>query len=523
MRKKQPKSWFKARGYNHLTNKISGKDESKITSYVSNERKVAKHAFFPLLHKKISQRRFKTYEDKNDILKKGHKKLEGDQIVSNKKIRPIFYATHIDTQVYAYYSNEIIQKKYEEYLSNHPKLSECITAYRRIPVNPNKEEEGNKSSIHFAKDVFEHIKIRGECVAMAYDIKSFFTNLDHKILKKAWVNLLGTKTLPKDHYNIFKSITNFSYVNLDDLRVGKGFDEKKISENRKKGVQAFFQSPTELRGAIKRGELRVFKNQYHNELEGSKRSLRGIPQGLPISAMLANLYMLNFDKAVYQKVAIEHNGFYRRYSDDIVVVCDEKDRKELQKFLIEEIQKYKLKIAVAKTEICIFRYINSADKQILKSHRLIDDKEKYNISFNYLGFEFYGDKTLIKSANLAKFYRRMKKAVKTKAKRIEKLKDQELIDEAYLYKRQLYRIYSYLGQKTKKWKIKRQKIEYDEEFGHYIFSEYERNNFYRGNYLHYAKRASKIMNEPAIERQLRNHFKILEDYIKKHIDALNVS
>lgn len=518
MKQRKTKSWFKTRGYNHLTNKISYSDKAKIYSYVQNPHKVSSHAFFPLLHKKIKQRRYKSYTDLKGNSRKGHKKLENGRIVSNTKVRPIFYATHIDAQIYAYYSKEIIQKKYEEYLQTNSQLSECITAYRRIPINQNKEE-GNKSSIHFAKDVFEYIKKRGECIAMAYDIKSFFTNLDHKILKKSWANLLGTKILPKDHYNIFKSITNFSYVNLDDLRIGKGFDERKLSENRKNGIQAFFQSPKELRNAIRTGQLNVYKNQYHNNKQGKEPKLRGIPQGLPISAMLANLYMLNFDKAVLEKVVNEHNGFYRRYSDDIVVVCDEQDRQEIQSFLINEIQKYKLKIATAKTEICIFRYVDINGCKVLKSHRLIDNKEYSNTSFNYLGFEFYGDKVLLKSANLAKFFRRMKKAIKSKARRIEKIKEKELVSDVPVYKRKLYRIYSYKGQKTRKWRVKRQRLIFNEELEQFHFSEYDVDNLYRGNYIHYVNRASIIMNEPKIKKQLRNHWKILNDYMDKHFNT----
>lgn len=275
MKEKKEKPWFKTRGYIHFTKKINSKGEARITKYVQNKTKVALHAFYPLLHKKISQRRYKSYKDKNGVCKKGHKKINNGKIESSKKIRPIFYATHIDAQIYAYYSKEILQKKYKNYLDNHPELSACITAYRRIPINPNDEFPKHKSSIHFAKEVFEHIKERGECIAMAYDIKSFFTNLDHKILKKAWANLLGTKVLPQDHYNIFKSVTNFSYINLKDFRKGAGFDESELSRNRKEGIEAFFESSKEFRKQINQGEIRIYKNQYHNEKKVIKNILEG--------------------------------------------------------------------------------------------------------------------------------------------------------------------------------------------------------------------------------------------------------
>lgn len=529
MKKKQEqqKSWFKSRGYVHLTNKINPKnDRAEIFRLVKNPKRVAKHAFFPLFHKKIPQRRYKQigFYD-NGKPKRGHSK-NGE---STKKLRPLHYATHIDTKIYAYYSNEIIQKKYEELLKQNPELSNCITAYRRIPIEAGTESPC-KSSIHFAKEVFDYIKNRGEGCAMAFDISSFFTNLNHKKLKKAWCKLLGTKSLPKDHYNIFKSITNYSYILVDELRTGKNnsFDEQQLAYNRQKGVQAFFESPQALRKAIQNGEIRVYKNQYHDN-NGKSKKIRGIPQGLPISAMLANLYLLEFDKAVFKKVS-ELGGFYRRYSDDIVVVCDENQQQEVSAFVINEIEKYNLEIQEAKTEISYFRYdevnrerklkVSSVRTKIINGEEVKKEHEDY--PFGYLGFDFYGYKTLIKSKNVAKFYRRMKQAVKSRAKQIEKVKEKYLISNPPLFKRKLYRVYSYKGRKPRKWTKNRRYLEYDNRLGYYNFETVEKDNLYRGNYLYYVQRAAKIMEEPAIERQLRRHDKILKKYIKAKVDASNV-
>jgi hypothetical protein len=518
----QKKSWFKSRGYIHLTNRINPKDDrAEIFELVKNPKRVAKHAFFPLFHKKIPQRRYKQIGfHTNGKPKRGHSK-NGE---STKKLRPLHYSTHIDTQIYAYYSNEIIQKKYENLLKQNPELSKCITAYRRIPIEEGTESPC-KSSIHFAKEAFDYIKNRGECCAMAFDISSFFTNLNHKTLKKSWCKLLETKSLPKDHYNVFKSITNYSYILIDELRTGKNnsFDEQQLAYNRQKGVQAFFESPQALRKAIQDGEIRVYKNQYHDN-KGKAKKIRGIPQGLPISAMLANLYLLEFDKAVLKKVT-DLGGLYRRYSDDIVVVCDEKQQKEMSAFVINEIEKYDLEIQEAKTEISYFRYIDEKLKVFSLRTKIINGKEvkkeHEDYPFGYLGFDFYGYKTLIKSKNLAKFYRRMKQAVKSKAKRIERVKEKYLISNPPLFKRKLYRVYSDKSRKPRKWKKDRRYLEYDNRLGYYNFETVERDNLYRGNYLYYVHRAAKIMDEPAIERQLRRHFKILKKYIIERIDAQN--
>lgn len=509
------KSWFKGRGYMHVTNKINPvTDKSNVYKLVTTPSLVAKHAFYPLLHKKIPQRRYKIigYDEANNPIR-GHKKNKGRKSESTKKLRPIHYATHIDAQIYAYYSQEIIQKRYEEYLNKNPALSDCISAYRRIPIKGG--GSGNKNNIHFAKEAFDYIQKRGECCALAFDIESFFTNLNHKHLKKAWCKLLGTKALPKDHYNIYKSITNYSYILLDNFRTKRGgFDEEVIAENRKQGVHAFFTSPHDFRKQIKDGKIQISKNQY----KGDDGKIRGIPQGLPISAMLANLYLLEFDKAVFQKVVKDSGGFYRRYSDDIVVVCSKEQYEGLMRFVVSEIEKYKLKISASKTEICFFSHTKKAGKAFLQSTKLVNGKEKIGFPFRYLGFEFYGDKVLIKSSNLSKFYRRMKYAIKTKVKRLRKYKERYLLDEAPLYKRKLYRLYTQTGMKSRNMNMKVTRYVFDENTSQYIPIRIDVDRRFRGNYFAYIERAARIMEEPAIKQQMNKSWKIFKKYLDQELE-----
>ena len=45
----------------------------------------------------------------------------------------------------------------------------------------------------------------------------FFDNLDHRILREKWEEVLSVDKLPIDHFNIYKNITRFSYVDLVDI------------------------------------------------------------------------------------------------------------------------------------------------------------------------------------------------------------------------------------------------------------------------------------------------------------------
>lgn len=498
---RRQKDWFKDRGYPHFSNKTPVNIRKKIFYYISNQHKVAHHSFHPLIFKEIRQRRYKL-SNHNGVIKRSHRKVENGKVISNAKIREILYATHIDAHIFSYYTQTKISPKYETYLKKKPILSDAITAYRQI-----KTENGIKfkNNVNFAKDVFDEIKKRQNCVSLVLDIENFFPSLNHKKLKLAWAKVLGLKSLPIDHYNLFKATTRFSYVKLKDLKTKNGhFDEKELAENRKKGKHSFFKNIKELIES----HVTIYKNQKRDE----KGKLKGIPQGLPISAILANIYMLSFDEAIINELHKKHGVFYRRYSDDIILLCERGQINFVEKFVKKQIEKIHLNISFEKTERTLFKPTENR----LQCYKIKDDGSlNENHPLNYLGFEFYGYQTLIKSKNLASFYRRMKETIKRKHKRVESLKEALLLDEAPIFKRKIYRLYSFKGVKSRKLPSKFTDFEKGQAYTKY----YEKK--FRGNYLRYAYRAADTLNAPEIKRQMRNHWKILQETLKKY-DFSNV-
>jgi hypothetical protein len=65
-----------------------------------------------------------------------------------------------------------------------------------------------KSNIEFAKEIFDWISQIRECNVLTIDLSSFFDTLDHGILKEQWQRVNGVPCLSKDHYIVFKSLTN---------------------------------------------------------------------------------------------------------------------------------------------------------------------------------------------------------------------------------------------------------------------------------------------------------------------------
>jgi len=136
---------------------------------------------------------------------------------------------------------------------------------------------------------------------------------------------------------------------------------------------------------------------------------------------------------------------------------------------------------------------------------LYKDEKFYNDRpLTYLGFEFYGYKTLIKSANLSKFYRRMIMAVKGKAKHAMLHAREVPGAPQVLYQRRLYRLYTNINLDEKEVKRRYKHLE-PNRFGYYVYRTEEKDDEFRSNYFFYVKRAASIMKEPRIVKQVRRH------------------
>lgn len=509
--------WYKIKGYYHVSPPSKGKwrDSQLNIRKISNPKFVSKYAFFPLLHTNLKDRRYKQHPFEQGKRVHSYFDKKKGKFERTTKVRPLHYANHFDALIFGYYAS-ILQIKYDKLLSSIEGLSDCVTAYRKIEI-PNSEK--NKGTIHFAHEAFSEIKCRalqtGEVSVLAFDIKSFFPSLDHLYLKEKWMELMEFSEMPKDHQTVLNGATKFSFIYRDDLRRNikrKGnrranFDERKLAEiSNRNGFSAFFESPKDFREHIRNGEIRVYQNSFRNK----KNEVIGIPQGLPISAILANLYLIDFDKSIFQELVKNKNCFYRRYSDDIVIVCDSNLVDEVQELVDIEMSKCHVTLSKEKTEEFIFR--RSVNGVVCS--KITKSGERINLPLIYLGFEFYGNKTLIKSANLSKFYRRMIYAVKSKAK-IAINQGKKNHTKPILYKNQLYKIYRNINL-DKSYTPRRFKSYIRLDNGEYRISVSEFKKSFRGNYFSYAKRAAEIMDEPAILKQIEGEKRVFNQAIQRH-------
>jgi len=228
--------------------------------------------------------------------------------------------------------------------------------------------------------------------------------------------------------------------------------------------------------------------------------------------------MYEFDKLAFEELIVKRNIFYRRYSDDIVVVCQVDEKEFVLDFLKNTLQGDAIKLGMAKekTEIAIFKEeLIGKNKRQQVYRETLDGSLKFNVPFVYLGFEFYGYQCLIKSSNVAKFYRSMKQVIGRRSKRADRQIESLEEDKKILYKTSIYRQFTHKGKTPRELKRKRTEFTQD-EFNQWQHTTEELDRKYRGNIFRYIHKAADILNAPEIHKQYRNHWKILRSAIKKH-------
>ena len=347
--KKIMSNWkFKPKLYPHFDKVLK---KQKIEVLVKNPEKIAQHSFLPFIEAKQQQR-----------------KLKG----SKKKTRPIKYASHTDSQVFSYYRDEIINNKYEKKLSQLG-LTNNVIAYRKIPSSSGK----GKCNIHFAKEAFDKVISMDSCVALTFDISGFFESLNHDFLKKKLKEVLEMSNLPKDYEAVLKSLTNYSVVQHNECYESLGLIKKEGDRIK------YLHCPKYI---FRKKKTLCSKDTYRGKiiskgLVKKNNDKKGIPQGASLSDVLANIYMLDFDKKM-QLLEQEIKGYYRRYSDDILWICSKEKYNQVETTLnkaIETLCGDTLRLSKTKTTKTYFKKTTS---------EISSEGDK----FEYLGFRFDGKK-----------------------------------------------------------------------------------------------------------------------------------
>ncbi|UWQ99296.1 hypothetical protein K3729_00385 [Rhodobacteraceae bacterium S2214] len=363
----------------------------QINELVRDSARVASNKFYPFFLYYETWQPFRTKKDSN-----------GKTIKPPIKSRPIRYAARKDAYILTHY-RRILSEKYEVRLCEMG-IEECPIAYRKIP----KSTGGGKSNIEFAKDAFDAIDAMGDCIAIALDIKGFFENLDHDRIKSVWCDLLGVERLPEDHFTVFKNVTRYRVVDQKEVyrRLGiiaKGQDGIEQYTVPYSDMPTQLCSPKEFRDKICGGDPNLPSIIVKND------DPFGIPQGAPISDLIANFYLMDFDKSL-SDFAAEFGGTYMRYSDDILLILpfSEGIADKAEQFAIAEIRNYGNQLKIKPSKTCVVQFKRLDDGL---SFQHVKGPQGKN-GFEYLGFRYDGRKVYIRDSTISRLYRKVSRTAK---------------------------------------------------------------------------------------------------------------
>ena len=494
---KTGKRKYKKKGYLHLDHRYWFPEHVKEIKQIIKIKLIVKHphtkkdqyfSFSPFLKLLTKTPRYR-YQ-----FEEGHYELE-------TKIRPICLTSHKDSLIIGYYSY-YITKVYEDYIKNQ-KFDNVVLAYR---------SDLGHCNIQFAKKVFDIVKNKKNCSAIALDIKGYFDHIDHSILLQKWKQLMGGR-LDEDQFRLYKVLTEYSYINSNSIL--KKYNGPK-ERNKKLPVALMDIIPgnniNEKFKKLKEDSLIVTNDQAN----GKNRKC-GIPQGSPISALLSNIFLIDFDADLNMKG--ESEGFvYRRYCDDILIICETDKATDLMDWIIKKISnEYFLTIQLDKVDLIDFhkntngqirgfrrprrskQIPGSKPKVIIKDKPAITNarnEQKLYKPLQYLGFEYNGKEVLIRSSSVSRFFRKLK----YRLQRTVVMSYSPNTKSDQIFMRQIYERYTHIGTR---------------------------------NFLTYSYKAAKNLydeggtikqglNSPGIKKQLRKHFTLLrQELSKKNIKWLS--
>lgn len=422
-------------------------DIQKAQRYISDPEKVAKHGFYPMIHYKKDMSRYsgKTHKIKN-------------------KERDICYSAHIDRCIFQYYS-AILNESYNSLIKKMG-IGDVPVAYRT---------DLHKSNVQCAVEAINFIRKTESGYVLIGDFTHFFDNLKHDYLREQLLTLLGTDKLPADQEAVFHNITRYSLFERDDL-----LDINDLPHTRA-GIK-------KLNARKRVLSTQEFK-RYKYKIKRNDKDY-GIPQGSPISACYANIYMLTADKKIADRVK-ESYGRYMRYSDDFIIVLPESsEAKDLIKYVVDCLFKdgspEKIPgVTLEPEKTQIFHFDRNGLRNVGKN--FLTDADTSHNAVNFLGFQYDGKEVTVRAKTISKYYYRMhRKAIGIAHQKIKNGYD------CFKGADKLYAKYSERGKRG-----------------------------LRGNFFTYMDRAEREFPDDPISRDTSRHMIRIRKTLKKHSKTLD--
>src|ERR1035437_1730938 len=226
-------------------------------------------------------------------------------------------------------------------------------------------EKGTHKAINRFRDFFRKVSQNNtrSCLVLKCDIRKFFANIDHKVLKE----ILAKHIKDKDIIWLLSSV-------IDSFHTQPSVVNSAIAENTTKHIYAI---------------AHICK--------------KGLPLGNLSSQLLVNIYMNEFDQFIKRELKIK---YYIRYADDFVILSQ--DKKYLETILIKmtELLENKLKLQMHPDKVFIktiasgvdfLGWVNFPEHRVLRTStkrrmlKNLEDNPKLETIQSYLGLLKHGN------------------------------------------------------------------------------------------------------------------------------------
>lgn len=173
---------------------------------------------------------------------------------------------------------------------------------------------------------------------------------------------------------VLESDANTRYIRLDIKEFYDSIDQSILIQQIKR-TSSYAPFLSTLSQALKNPTLEA---NYSAAQKKAAQNIRGVPQGLPVSNILAEIYLDSFDKRI-RSLCIE----YYRFVDDIVILCHKDNVPRIWSFITYKFGRLRLK--------------RNTDKSTKKGEGLSD------IDFDFLGYRFTRDSISVREGSYKKF------------------------------------------------------------------------------------------------------------------------
>ena len=198
------------------------------------------------------------------------------------------------------------------------------------------------------------------------------------------------------------------------------------------------------------------------------------------------------------KLTKNQGWVYRRYCDDLLIICDTEAANDLYEDIKAKIATYAVKIQTKKTDIIEFRLnskgkirgINKAAIDATKTVISTSNEQLYYKNLQYLGFEYNGTNIYVRHTSLSRYFRKAKGRIVKSV--MMAYSDKSNVKK--IFRKGIYEKYSHIGRRN--------------------FIQYARNAASK-TYANSRGDVREGMDSPSIKKQISAHFSIIEREIKK--------